>query len=184
MKKIIILIASGILAASMSFAQSTDDMGVFANTKRNGDWLFTEIRELDGTLSGCFMSTAPIDGAFSFENPDLNILSLTQDGQKTRKISLLDVAEPMSANGPLDPIGWFLKIGKSGEKFPFVYVLNFKARHPTNRFEFEGEVSDRLLDELAKGQVANTGLGRPTLIYSLKGSGKAIDLWRKCDAKI
>jgi hypothetical protein len=183
MKKLIILATSGILAASLSFAQSVDDIGVFANPERSGDWLFTEIRELDGTLSGCFMSTAPIDGAFSFENADLNILSLIQGGQKTQKFSLLDVAEPMSSNGPLNPIGWFLKIGKPGES-PYFAVLNFKARHPTNRFRFEGEVSDRLLDELAKGQVANTGLDRPTLVYSLKGSSKAIDLWRKCDAKI
>ena len=184
MKKLIILITSGILTASLSFAQSTDDIGVFANTKRNGDWLFTEVRELDGTLSGCFMSTTPIDGAFSFENADLNILSLTQSGQKTRKVSLLDVAEPMSAKGPLDPFPWLLKVGKSGDTHPFFTVLISKTRNTANRFEFEGEVSDRLLEELAKGQLAVTGTGRPTLIYSLRGSGKAIDLWRKCDAKI
>lgn len=185
MKFITFAVSSLMLAASSVWGQATTNPGVFANTKLSGAWMFTEIIEFDGTLSGCFMSTSPIEGAYSFENADLNFLSLVQNGQKTKKVAILDVADPMNADGAFDPMGWFLEIGKPGKNFSYMEVLGFKKRHPSNRFEFEGEIDERLLDELAKGQVANTGMGdRPTLVYSLKGSGKAVALWRECDAKL
>ena len=181
--KAIIATVVAMFVAPFASAQSAASLGVFENTKHFGKWMFSEVRELDGALSGCFMSTRPVQGAYSFEDADLNILSLRQDGQIIKKVALLDVADPEQAGSPLAPFAWLLKVGSSGERLPYFVPLMFKKRHANGRLMFEGEVSEEFLDELAKGQVANAGFGR-TIVYSLRGSGKAVNLWRKCDSQL
>lgn len=182
LKRLIIVAAA--LSASFVHAQTASTTGVFENVRHSGDWMFAEVRELDGRLSGCFMSTPATDGAFSFEHADLNVLSLRQGGETIRKIAIVDIADE-TATEFLSALGWFLQFGSPGGKPAYLVALAATERNDRNRFGFERKTVDsKLLDAIANQRVASFSMGHRTLVYSLKGSGKAVALWRECDGKL
>lgn len=183
-----------VASTNSSIAQPHEDLGVFTNTKISGDWLFSEIREMDGALLGCFMSTSPAKGDYSFENADLNILSLRQSGQKIRKMSILDVADPtydpMFINGDwVKTGGWaIVRIGNPGDGGSQIVdaALFYEKLHSSGRFELSVELKDDAweLDFLAQKKVAQVELGDRRIVYSLRGSSDAISAWKVCDDRL
>lgn len=187
MKNILALTIVMSLTAQAPLAQSlprsfSATPGVLTSYETHGDWFFAEIRELDGTLSGCFASTPPEQGSFSFETADLNLLSFEDEGEIQRNVGINDFAAPgVSEFGGMGKL--LTDAEKRGPEMA-AHVRIFTVARPdeNGRYTMMEDISETGLASLKQGTQAGAmvSLERGPIYYSLRGSSAAISRWEDC----
>jgi len=175
-------IASFAAAAQGSPNSFSSTLGVFASDKVHGDWFSAEIRELDGTLSGCFASTSPKQGKLSFEGADLNLLSFREEGGLKMKIGINDFAAPgVSESGGFGKIVTDAE-NENGKMIGHVKIFLVARPDANGRYTILEDVSESGVESLTQGEVAAAAVSseRDPIYYSLRGSTAAISAWKKC----
>jgi len=174
--------AHALLAQSLPLSFS-ETPGVITARETHGDWFFAEIRELDGTLSGCFASTPPSRGSFSFETADLNLLSFKEDGEIQINVGINDFAAP-GVSGFVGMGKLLTDAEKSGDEMA-AYVRIFPVTKPdrNGRYTMMERISEKGLSSLKRGTLAGAmvSLQREPIYYSLRGSSAAISRWEDCN---
>jgi hypothetical protein len=161
-----------------SFSATT---GVLTSYKVYGDWFFAEIRELDGTLSGCFASTTPEQGDFSFETADLNLLSFKEEGEVKRMVGINDFAVPGTPEMGMVKLLSDAKM-EGQEMTGHVKIFFLSRPDTTGRYTISADISESGLENLKQGTSAGAmvSLERGPIYYSLRGSSAAIWRWEDC----
>jgi hypothetical protein len=174
-----------LVIADRSQAQDISTTGILKNSEFFKNWAFSEIRELDGKISGCWTGTSPVSGKRPLEVADFSIIAIKNGSEIIEKVGVIEVFSPLAETDDWNFPSTFLFVGDSGTQGENVALLKAVEKTGASKVRLESQLSERVLSGLAKEQYAAVkSLERPVLVYSLSGSSRAIARWRECRSEL